>query len=167
MLLTPEYIFKDVTRITPEFLAQQGIRALVLDVDNTITEDRSQTLAPEVSQWLCDMREAGIGLTIVSNGTAKRVSPFADKIGLAWVSRAAKPFSLGLRVAKKRLGVQKNEMAMVGDQLFTDRLAASLYGIPAYVVLPRAEDLNKFVRFKRKLEKPFWEKYTKNGGKIV
>ena len=42
MLVTPEYVFKDVTRITPAFLAQMGIRALVLDVDNTLTEDRSQ-----------------------------------------------------------------------------------------------------------------------------
>lgn len=167
MLLTPEYIFADVTRITPAFLAQQGIRALVLDVDNTITEDRSQTLSPEVAQWLADMRAAGIGLTIVSNGTAKRVAPFADKIGLAWVSRSAKPSSIGLRIARKRLGVQKHEMAMVGDQLFTDRMAAGVYGIPAYVVLPRAADLNKFVLFKRKLEKPFWANYYKKGGKVL
>lgn len=52
MLVTPEYVFKDVTRITPAFLAQMGIRALVLDVDNTLTEDRSQELSPEVAQWL-------------------------------------------------------------------------------------------------------------------
>ncbi len=167
MLLTPEYIFADVTRITPAFLAQQGIRALVLDVDNTITEDRSQVLSPEVAQWLDDMRAAGIGLTIVSNGTAQRVSPFADSVGLAWVSRAAKPLSIGLRVARGRLGVQKHEMAMVGDQLFTDRMAAGVYGIPAYMVVPRAADLNKFVRFKRKFEKPFWAKYYKNGGKLL
>ena len=35
MLITPEYVFKDVTHITPEWLAQKGIRALVLDIDNT------------------------------------------------------------------------------------------------------------------------------------
>ena len=33
MLVTPEYVFKDVTHITPEWLAQKGIRALVLDID--------------------------------------------------------------------------------------------------------------------------------------
>ena len=36
MLITPEYVFKDVTHITPEFLAGKGIRALVLDIDNTL-----------------------------------------------------------------------------------------------------------------------------------
>ena len=42
MLITPEYVFQDVTHITPEWLAEKGIRALVLDIDNTLTADRSQ-----------------------------------------------------------------------------------------------------------------------------
>ena len=29
MLITPEYVFKDVTHITPEWLAEKGITALV------------------------------------------------------------------------------------------------------------------------------------------
>mgnify|MGYP001527735729 FL=1 len=32
MLITPEYVFKDVTHITPEWLASKGITALVLDI---------------------------------------------------------------------------------------------------------------------------------------
>ena len=42
MLITPEYVFKDVTHITPEWLAAKSITALVLDIDNTLTADRSQ-----------------------------------------------------------------------------------------------------------------------------
>ena len=77
MLITPEYVFKDVTHITPEWLAAKGIRALVLDIDNTLTADRSQELPEEVAQWLAEMRSAGIGLTIVSNGAEKRVRPLS------------------------------------------------------------------------------------------
>ena len=73
MLITPEYVFKDVTHITPEWLAQKGIRALVLDIDNTLTADRSQELPEEVAGWLEAMRRAGVKLTIVSNGAEKRV----------------------------------------------------------------------------------------------
>ena len=82
MLITPEYVFADVTHITPAFLAEKGVRALVLDIDNTLTADRSQQLPPEVAAWLDGMRAAGVGLTIVSNGTPKRVAPFAKKLGL-------------------------------------------------------------------------------------
>ena len=91
MLITPEYVFKDVTHITPEWLAAKGITALVLDIDNTLTADRSQELPEEVAAWLAAMRKAEVKLTIVSNGAEKRVRPFAEKLGLAYLYRAAKP----------------------------------------------------------------------------
>ena len=84
MLITPEYVFKDVTHITPEWLAQKGIRALVLDIDNTLTADRSQELPEEVAQWLAEMRNTGIGLTIVSNGA--RMPFAASHSGVIWVT---------------------------------------------------------------------------------
>ena len=167
MLFRSEYVFKDVTHITPEWLAQKGIRALVLDIDNTLTADRSQELPKEVAQWLAEMRNAGIGLTIVSNGAEKRVRPFAERIGLDWVPLACKPFTIGLRVARRRLGCKKSEMAMVGDQIFADRMAAGLYGCPCLYLMPRTNhDKNKFVLLKRKFE-PYWiDKYYQKGGKL-
>ena len=67
MLLTPEIIFKQVESITPDYLQKNGITALVLDVDNTLTADGSQQLDDSVAAWLDAMRAAGISLTIVSN----------------------------------------------------------------------------------------------------
>ena len=154
MLLTPEIIFRRVEDITPAYLQSQGITALVLDVDNTLTGDGSQQLDPGVSAWLEAMRAAGVSLTIVSNNTGRRVRPFARRIGLAWVPLACKPLPLGLMVA------------MVGDQLFTDRLAAGLYGIRCLSVLPRTpRDKSRGVRFKRRLEAPFLRRYYEKGGK--
>ena len=167
MILTPEYIFRKIECIHPDFLARQGIRALVLDVDNTLTGDNSQVLEDSVQAWLQQMRAAGISLTIVSNNTAGRVRPFAQRIGLDWVSLACKPLPLGLMVARRRLGVKKSQMAMVGDQIYTDRMAAGLYGIPCLFVLPRTpHDKSRGVKLKRKLE-PFWlRRYFRKGGKV-
>ena len=138
MLITPEYVFKDVTHITPEWLAAKGITALVLDIDNTLTADRSQELPEEVAAWLAAMRKAEVKLTIVSNGAEKRVRPFAEKLGLAYLYRAAKPLPFALMVAQHRMGVKHRQMAMVGDQLYADRMVAALYGIPADGHPPRA-----------------------------
>ena len=162
MLITPEYVFKDVTHITPEFLAGKGIRALVLDIDNTLTADRSQELPDEVAGWLAQMKEAGIGLTIVSNGAEKRVRPFAEKLGLAYLYRSAKPLPFALMV-----GVNRKQMAMVGDQLYADRMAAALYGILGLMVIPRGPDLGAQVVLKRKWEKRHWQKYYDRGGKTL
>ena len=146
MLLTPEYIFRAIEAITPEFLRQHGITALVLDVDNTLTGDGSQQLDATVQQWLDTMRAAGVRLTIVSNNTAARVRPFADRVG--------------------RLGVRKNQMAMVGDQIFTDRLAAGLYGISCLYTMPRGGDHQRGVQFKRRFE-PYWlDRYYQKGGRL-
>lgn len=166
MLLTPDYIFRSIECISPEFLREKGITALVLDVDNTLTGDFSQTLDPSVQDWLDTMRAAGISLTIVSNNTDKRVRPFAEKVGLAYVPLAAKPLPPGLMEARRRLGVSRRQMAMVGDQIFTDRLAAGLYGIPCLYTMPRGGDRQKGVQFKRKFE-PFWlDRYYKKGGRL-
>ena len=166
MLITPEYVFKDVTHITPEWLAAKGITALVLDIDNTLTADRSQELPEEVAAWLAAMRKAGVKLTIVSNGTEKRVRPFAEKLGLAYLYRAAKPLPFALMVAQHRMGVKHRQMAMVGDQIFTDRLAAGLYGIPCLYTMPRGDDHQRGVQFKRRFE-PYWlDRYYQKGGRL-
>ena len=167
MLITPKYVFKDVTHITPEWLSAKGITALVLDIDNTLTADRSQELPEEVGAWLAAMRKAGVKLTIVSNGAEKRVRPFAEKLGLACLYRAAKPLPFALMIAQHRMGVKHRQMAMVGDQLYADRMVAALYGIPGLMVIPRGPDLGAQVILKRKWEKKHWQKYYDRGGKTL
>ena len=167
MILTPEIVFRKIECIHPDYLKAHGITALVLDVDNTLTGDNSQVLEPTVQAWLDEMRAAGISLTIVSNNTAKRVRPFAERIGLDWVPLACKPLTIGLMVARHRLGVKKSQMAMVGDQLYADRMAAALYGIPGLMVIPRGPDLGAQVVLKRKWEKRHWQKYYDRGGKTL
>ncbi|MDY5008055.1 YqeG family HAD IIIA-type phosphatase [Candidatus Allofournierella merdipullorum] len=167
MLITPEYLFSSVSSITTAFLKEKGIAALVLDVDDTLTAHGSQQLDEEVERWLETMRAAGVKLMIVSNNTKKRVSPFAARLGLPFVSMACKPLTFGLAAARRRFGVKRRQMAIVGDQLFTDRLAASFFGIRALVVSPRGGPARKDIQFKRKLEQPFLRRYYQKGGKLL
>ena len=167
MLITPEYLFSSVSAITPAFLKAKGIAALVLDVDDTLTAHGSQQLDGEVADWLNVMGKAGVQLMIVSNNTKSRVAPFAARLGLPFVSMACKPLTFGLAAARRRFGVKRRQMAIVGDQLFTDRLAASFFGIQALVVSPRGGPARKGIQFKRKLEQPFLRRYYQKGGKLL
>lgn len=166
-MLTPEYLFQDITHITPEFLRQQGIRALLLDVDNTLTAHGSQQLSQPVADWLEQMKAQGVRMVIVSNNLRRRVEPFARQLGLDYISMGCKPLPGGLARARHLLGVRRGQVALVGDQLFTDRLAGWLYGIRVLVVQPMTRDIKKGILFRRKLEKPFIEKYFKQGGKLL
>ena len=81
-LFTPTIVFERITCITPEFLGARGLRALILDVDNTLTAHGSQELPPDVAAWLDTMRAAGVKLTIASNNMPGRVAPFAKRVEL-------------------------------------------------------------------------------------
>lgn len=163
----PEQIFYRTFSITTEYLRQKGITTLLLDVDNTLTAHGSQDLPCEIRDWLVQMKKSGIKMAIVSNNVKKRVQPFANALGLDYCSFAIKPSPFGLIKACKNLGVSKKTAALVGDQIFTDMLAAKLFGIPCLLVEPMHNDTKWTIRLKRLLEKPFIKMYYKHGGTII
>ena len=73
-LLTPQYDFHRIEEIPTDFFIRHGIRALLLDVDNTLTGDNSQEIKPEVMDWLERQRAAGLRLFVISNNHEDRKS---------------------------------------------------------------------------------------------
>ncbi len=166
-VFTPEFVFRDVTRITAEFLRQQGIEALVLDVDNTLTKHDSQEVSAEVLHWLEDMRAAGVRLMLASNNFKERVEPFAQRLQLPFASFCCKPSPRWLLKARSQWGLPRERMALVGDQIFTDALAGHLAGVKVLLVKPIAEDVKPTIRLKRRLEAPFLARYYRKGGRLL
>lgn len=166
-LFQPTEMFCGVERITPEYLAQKGIRGLILDVDNTLTGHGSQELPAQVDAWLRAVKAAGVRLVIASNNVEKRVAPFAQRLGVAHCAFCCKPAPWGLARARHILGLAKGEVALVGDQIFTDALGANLYGIPILLVQPMYEDTKPSIRLKRALEAPVLAHWRKKGGRIL
>ena len=152
-LFIPEFMFFRVTDISAKFLKENNIDTLLLDADNTLSTHHSQEAAKGVVEWLDSMRENGIGLMMVSNSKQKRVEPFANMLGLDFEYLSLKPLGKGVKRAIKRLGADKKRTALVGDQIFTDVLAAKLCGIHSvFVKYMKAEDKFSF-KLRRKLEK--------------
>lgn len=158
MFLKPRYRFYRVTDITPAFLKQCGIKGLLLDVDNTLSTDKGQELLPGLMKWIQEMQAAGIRMTVISNAAKKRLLPFAAKIGMQFVHRAAKPLFWGYLIGAKRLGLAKREVAMVGDQLFTDVCGANLIGMPSILVEPILLETAKSFVIRRRLEQKILKK---------
>lgn len=155
MLFKPTYVFKDVTEITAEFLKSHNIKGLLLDLDNTLTT-HNNPIPPQTSlDWLDKMRAAGIKMMIVSNNSAERVEPFAKGLGLHFVPNGKKPLTFGYTRAQKEMGIDKQRLAAVGDQVFTDILGSNLKGIRSIFVFPIEPETSLPFRFKRACEKPF------------
>lgn len=153
MLLFPQKRLHRVTELRPTELRQQGIRGLILDIDNTLTTHDNPVPSPGVSQWLAELRQAGIALIVLSNNHGPRVEPFAKLLGLDYISEGKKPLPGGYARCAKALGLPKEALCAVGDQLFTDILGANLYGCASVLVEPIQLETTAFFRFKR-----FWER---------
>ncbi len=146
-------VFKRITDIKLDFLKAEGIDTLLLDVDNTLSTHHGTVLVDGLSEWLDRMTESGIKLIVVSNSKRWRIEPFAARIGLPFVSLAAKPLPFGYRKAVKALGAEKRHTAIIGDQIFTDVLGANLFGIKSLLVRPiKLEDGRSF-KIRRYFEK--------------
>ncbi|MBP3310202.1 MAG: YqeG family HAD IIIA-type phosphatase [Ruminococcus sp.] len=158
MLFTITAAFRRVTGITPEILARMGIKGLILDLDNTLTTHDNPVPGDGVFEWLDCMKKNNIRLMIVSNNHAPRVRPFAEMLGLEFVSEGKKPLTKGFSEAVKRMGLPKKSVAAVGDQIYTDVLGANLFGIKMLFVTPIEHETTTFFKIKRKLEIPFLPK---------
>jgi hypothetical protein len=158
MLFKPTYVFDKVGDITPEFLKKEGIKGLILDLDNTLTTHNNPVPPQSSLDWLDRMKGAGIKLIIVSNNHPPRVEPFAKQLGLDYEAEGKKPLTFGYTRGIRRLGLPKKNVAAVGDQIFTDVLGSNLKGIRSLFVFPIEYETSLPFRFKRACEKPFLPK---------
>ena len=125
----PDFAVEAVYDLTVPSLQAQGIKAVLVDLDNTLIAWNNPDGTPEMKQWLHDLRDAGIRIIVVSNNTKKRVQRAVEKFGIDYVYWALKPFTFGIDRAMKEFHYEKSEVVMVGDQLMTDIRAAHRAGI--------------------------------------
>ena len=161
-MLKPNHITNTVTDVTVEYLKENNIKALLLDVDNTLSvAHANKTLRNGVAEWLSKMKENGIGLIILSNAKKKRAQRFGDTIGLEVIGLSAKPLPFGYFRAVKKLGLKCRETAMVGDQYFTDVLGGKLAGVKTIMVTDITPENDAFFKLKRRVEKMLLKRWTK------
>jgi len=141
-LLTPDWTAGTTLPHLPleRLLARPGgpIRALVLDVDRTLLPRRSSTLPPSAEQWL-RQAAAQMPLHLLSNNPSRRrIGRVAAQLAVPFTTSAAKPRRAALRRVVAELGLPPDQIALVGDRLFTDVLAGNRLGL--YTVLVRPID---------------------------
>ena len=152
--LLPAMIAGKLTDLTPEFLKQQGIELLMLDFDNTIIPYTTNEPTPAVAAWLETVKTSGISVCVVSNSRNDRVRIFCEKYGLDCITRAKKPFPVGIPKCLAKYGVPAANAAMVGDQIFTDTLGGNLAGCQSILVKP-IHNHNFWLKARHVLEQPF------------
>lgn len=161
LCLLPTYSFKSITDISPEFLVEKKIKFLMIDLDNTLAAYDEHCPSTDVHYWLLSVKDIGITPAIVSNTTRMmRVFTFAETFDVCSVARARKPSPANMLHLMKSEGFSADESALIGDQIFTDVLAANLAGITSIIINPR-KFTNIFLAIRYFFELPF-RFFTKN-----
>jgi len=152
-IFLPKLFLKDVYEIDINLLKKYNIKGLILDVDNTLVEHYVEKPCKKLIDWVNYLKKNSIKLCIVSNGSLKRVTKFNEDLGLDIISKARKPFKRGFLKGLEVMNLDKNEVAVVGDQLFTDVLGGNLLGMFTILVEMISPKEAFSVHLKRYLER--------------
>lgn len=118
-----------------EKLYERGYRGIIFDVDNTLVPHGAPADARAIELFE-RLRAIGFSTCILSNNKGPRVSPFADKVGSAYIFKGGKPSRKGYERAMERMKTDRDTTLFVGDQLFTDVWGANRTGLYSILVKP-------------------------------
>lgn len=155
----PTALRERVTDISPDLLKSLGVKALLLDVDNTLATYTSHTPSQGSLEWVRAMEDAGFRMMIISNNFKERVSSFGAMFGLDTLSFAIKPLPVGYLRAARRLGVCCRECAVIGDQIFTDIIGANLCRMKSILLSPIEPEEGFTFKARRFLERGLRKKF--------
>ncbi len=165
MFFYPKEYFESVKDITIEFLTQNNIKALILDVDNTIL-DFDKKIPEGIENWCENLKKQGIKFCILSNSNKEeKVKMVAEKLNLPYFNLATKPFKRGFKKAIKLLNEKEANIAAVGDQIFTDVIGANRCKLYSILVKPIAKKDLLVTKIKRPLENMIIKTYLRKQNK--
>lgn len=157
----PDWYYDDYAHIPDGFFKKNGIRYLICDIDNTLVPYSEATATPAVRGFFDRLRAEGVTIAFASNNDKARVVTFADDAGHPAEFKASKPFGRGVKKAMRRIGAQRENCAMLGDQVLTDGLAARYTGMRMILVRPIEDKDSLLFRVKRSIERRILRNYLR------
>jgi len=134
-LFCPELHYDRTSSVELEPLWERGICGLILDLDNTLVPWRGSDLTEEMLDWARRARSMGFQLCIASNTRRYgRLRKIAEALDATYVTGVSKPRRGGFRAAARKMDLDLDQVAVIGDQMMTDILAAKRLGIMAILV---------------------------------
>ena len=161
MILYPNAHFNNVREITINFLQNNKINALILDVDNTLI-DYDKNLSQDTVEWAENLKKNKIKLYILSNtNKQENVKEVARKLQVEYIYFAKKPMKSGFRKVQKILNEEPENIGVVGDQIFTDVVGGNRCKMFTILVEPIAEKDIWITLIKRPIENAIKKRYMK------
>ena len=154
--------YRRIYDITPELIKDNGIKGLLVDMDNTLLPWHETNLSQKSIAWLNAMKDNHINICIITNSGIERTGTVMKDTGYDFIYTAFKPFPFSFIKGRKKLNVSKKELCIVGDQMMTDALGANIYGCGWIIVNPMSPKEQKATSINRFFERIFFRRDVKD-----
>ena len=161
----PDMDVENVFCLDDKFFSTYNIKGVIFDIDNTLVTHDTVTPPEDILGYFKTLEDMGIKIAIVSNNHKERVDLFCESLGYPYIARAWKPFKKNLTEIQNRLNLKKEEICLVGDQIFTDIYGGNRMGYFSVLVTAVGENETRLVALKRIFEKLVIKQYRKNSQK--
>ena len=98
--------------------AELGIKGVILDVDETIR--KNMQMIPKCNKEWIEQVKKELKIIVVSNGVDRKVEEYLRGQGIDYIGFATKPLRGNFRKACNRMGLEPEEVLVIGDKLFDD-----------------------------------------------
>lgn len=163
-LFKPDYYISSFQAMDIDRLKRAGIRLLLCDIDNTLMAYNEAVPNAKVVAFIDRIKAHGIEVALYSNASKKRAFRFARDLHVSQVYYLSlKPLPFKFWKVIKAHGYPKKEVAIFGDQLFTDMLGGHLAGIYTILTAPISKIDRSSTKFTRKFENLVFKHLEKSG----
>lgn len=156
MLLKPDFNLKNIYEIDLELLKNQGVKAILFDLDSTIMVSKSATYTEETQVWLGEVAKHFF-VAVISNNTKNEYIEKVQSISnFKIIGNAKKPSRKVVRKLLSEIDLAPHEVVIVGDRPLTDILVGKRLGAKTILVGSINSDNEGIpTRFVRWLERRF------------
>lgn len=159
----PTYIYEKVEDIPYELIKREKIELIILDMDNTLI-DNNKKYNRALKEWIKKMKESKVKLCILSNSPfGEKVKQIAGELNMPYEFNATKPLLKGFKKVIEKNDVKRENILMIGDQIFTDVWGGNRFGVKTVLVTPINKSESILSKVKRPLEKLILKKYQDEG----
>ena len=123
-----------IYNISQSELQKKGINSLLLDVDGTLVNRKSNMIPKAVKNWILESKKLFSLYLISNNPSKKRIANIAKELNLSYKYNASKPRKKVTLSAIQEIGSEPKNIAIIGDRLFTDIIVGNRCNIKTILV---------------------------------
>ena len=150
-IFAPNYYVQSFKSLNIQKLHEMGIQLLLCDIDNTLVAYDEECPNQDV-----------IEVALCSNSPSSRGKNFGKHLPVSnTYPFSCKPFPFCFKKAMRDHGLKANQIAILGDQMYTDILGGNIWGLYTILTAPIAikdRNITKVFRFFEELIYGYLEK---------